>query len=81
MIFGISDEEAMGKSNLMCGECVRPIYDCPWMSKGKPVKGWTAEKSVVHAAGKSMKTYHIIRCPLFIKHPRSIYFDEEGNRV
>lgn len=81
MIFGYDEEEILSRSNLMCGECVCPITECAWMSKGKPVKGWTAKRVVVNMGKRNVTTYHITACPLFIPHPRSIYFDKEGNRV
>lgn len=69
------------QGNVMCGECVCPIPDCPWMSRGRPVPGWDAELDVVKFSGQSDLTYSIKSCPLFKPHPKSKLFDSEGRRV
>jgi hypothetical protein len=74
-------EIAENRTNEMCGECVYPIKDCPWMSKGQPVPGWDAEDDEVKVSDRVLKTYYIKNCPLFVPHPRSTIFDREGNRV
>lgn len=65
--------ESAGRCNI-CADCVYPIADCPWLSKGVPVNGWDATETAVKHYGhglKITKAYKINGCPLFIPHPRS----------
>lgn len=53
-----------------CGDCGRPIGECPWLSHGRPVEGWEAEsvRRVLNynRTAKVHDTYAIRRCPLMI---------------
>lgn len=67
------------QGNVICGECIRDISECPWLSKGQDIDGWKAKKvKYVHGDGVKSETRSISKCPLFIKHPKSALFDEKG---
>ncbi len=49
--------------NTLCWKCLR--YNCPWIQNATPIKGWTAEPTVVKNKNGSMRSYHVIACPLY----------------
>lgn len=67
----------------ICENCRRNIILCPWLHEGKPVPGWTAEKSTVlcgngkREARRKEPTYHILECPLQIEYPKE-RFKQDG---
>lgn len=53
----------------ICDNCERATRGhCPWAQEGKPIKGWTAEKTVIHNAGlrASIESYMVIDCPGYV---------------
>lgn len=58
----------MGNISQLCWECARclPGRGCSWADNLKPVKGWTASRTYILGCKKMLRTYVIIKCPLFI---------------
>lgn len=53
-----------------CGNCARPIPECPWMAEDRPVPGWVATPRVYEVrAGVRVQSYSIQSCPLYIPAP------------
>lgn len=57
------------KDEQLCWECQRATGGCSWSTMGKPVEGWTAEKTKIPngCAGEFTDSYKITACPLFKK--------------
>lgn len=53
-----------------CGECAYPIVLCPWLGDGKPVPGWNAKKAEYKLHEKTVMTFAITSCPLYIAHEK-----------
>lgn len=54
------------KDYQLCWSCERACGGCEWSREFKPVKGWTAEKTVIEDNGEHCETYKIIKCPKYI---------------
>lgn len=50
----------------ICFDCKNACGGCPWSAKSVPIPGWSAEKSDIGNKRKSIETYHITACPLFV---------------
>lgn len=50
--------------NSLCWECKNTA--CRWIREGKPVKGWTAEKTNIHNVEKDVPSYNVKKCPEFL---------------
>ena len=54
----------------LCWDCQRAAgkWMCAWAALGKPVSGWTAEKSIISQGGDNpdSHSYRVIGCPLYI---------------
>lgn len=50
----------------LCWTCIRAYGACSWSSKARqPVQGWRARK--IHLQGYAMRTYKVLKCPLYEK--------------
>ena len=47
-----------------CDRCGRNIRDCPWLHSCQEVEGWLAARSTIPAPPQSIRTWHILYCPL-----------------
>lgn len=65
--------EKFAKKPTICWYCKRATSSksgCIWVSDFKPVKGWEAERVILAKRSpyeKPVKTYRVIKCPLFIE--------------
>lgn len=65
--------EKFAKKPTICWDCKRATSSksgCIWVSDFKPVKGWEAERVILAKRSpheKLVKTYRVIKCPLFIE--------------
>lgn len=53
----------------LCANCERATRGhCPWAQEGKPVKGWTAEKTVIrdYRFGGGVESYKVTECPGYV---------------
>ena len=50
----------------LCWKCARACGGCSW-SDGSftPVTGWKAKPTIITMAGRIIKSYKVIKCPLF----------------
>ncbi len=55
--------KATGKQSL-CWQCKN--YSCPWIKEGRPVKGWKADKAIIHNREKDTASFCVKKCPEFI---------------
>ena len=59
----------MGSKTQLCWKCDKATGGCSWAHNGTPVKGWTAEPTVIRddtdINGSIIKSYRITKCPLF----------------
>lgn len=60
------------KPPTLCWDCARSVGPrsnrCSWANDFEPVKGWTAELTVVHAGNAGETTsYYVSRCPEFVR--------------
>ena len=78
-----------GKPITKCWECERATDgSCSWMTRWKPMEGWTAQKSTVngHAVqcGKpyvvKLDTYSVFKCPQFNDKKGETKIDPKGIR-
>lgn len=57
------------QSKQLCWRCSLATGGCPWSAAFRPVKGWTAEKTVIREkVGREIvpvASYKITACPLF----------------
>ena len=57
-----------------CWNCTRcNDAACIWIREGKPIDGWTAEKTYIEGNGSYSNSYKIIYCPNY-NHDRKIGF-------
>lgn len=54
----------------LCWSCDKACGLCAWSHDGKPVDGWTAEKTVVHSHRVESNSYHVIACPEYQRERR-----------
>ena len=58
------------KKSSLCWECYRSVhfkeFPCPWAARFEPVEGWKAKVSHIKTPYGTDKTYHVIKCPLFM---------------
>ena len=57
-----------------CWNCRRAIGECSWSSEFIPVKGWTAEKTIIKTTPSAIRdgkvdSYLVYDCPLFEHDP------------
>ena len=81
-VAGMSLEQYLvpaGRKTNICCDCAYPISKCPWLHKGEPVEGWTAQKTKLrlgadkHCKNVIKDTYHITGCPLYVPYPKERY--------
>lgn len=59
-------------SNQICWKCDRATGGCSWSSKGIPVKGWKANKTIIKdniTSNRIIDSYEVLKCPLFVSEP------------
>lgn len=59
------------RSGNPCGECAYPIGLCSWLHEGKPVPGWKAREVEYKWHEKTVMTFSIEACPLYVEHARA----------
>lgn len=71
-MLGVAEKRSY--SQQLCWRCkwaTNPINNpCPWSRSLKPVKGWTAEYTILPANGERSKpvpTFKVVDCPLFVR--------------
>lgn len=58
------------KKQTLCWDCQRAVgKTCPWVSKSKPVEGWSAESKIIKGTRSTpdMISYRVDYCPLFVR--------------
>ena len=69
----MNTKDKFSKKQTLCWDCKRATSSksgCRWVSDFKPVKGWKAERVILAERSpheKPVKTYTVIKCPLFIE--------------
>lgn len=51
----------------LCWKCKNACGGCDWSKYFKPVKGWTAQPTIVKDSMGDFLSYKITKCPEFIK--------------
>jgi len=55
----------------LCWDCANATGNCRWSEKLKPVKGWTAEKTLKHSSYGSgqvlIESFIVRECPEFVR--------------
>lgn len=51
----------------LCWECKKACTECLWSKYYIPIKGWTAEQTVVKDPEGDFTSYYIRSCPEFVK--------------
>lgn len=51
----------------LCWHCAKACGGCAWSDKDLPVEGWEAEGTVVKDEEGQFESYHVKKCPEFIK--------------
>ncbi len=52
----------------LCWTCAKNTGFCSWSASFTPVEGWEAVlHPVANAYGQPMESYHVIKCPQFVK--------------
>ena len=69
VIFGKIKYTAYGNfaNPTICWDCMNANGRCSWSQRLEPVKGWTAEPTIIRYAGKIDSSYAVKACPMFIK--------------
>lgn len=67
----------------LCWDCQRAVGGCPWSTMGKPVEGWTAQKTKIPngCSDEYTESYHITACPLFKKDEKRLPAIIPGERI
>ena len=58
------------KNYQLCWTCKNACGGCEWSRDFKPVKGWTAEKTIISETAGSFESYKITKCPKYISDRR-----------
>ena len=68
--YGDFREKRRGKmlnKQTLCWDCANAVNGCKWSMNGEPVDGWTAEETELKCKGQSVRSFHVISCPEFIR--------------
>lgn len=64
------------KKKTLCWDCIHAvpkffngeyIRGCEWSIDLEPVPGWTATKKPIKYCGKTSVSYHVVKCPKFVR--------------
>lgn len=66
----INPRDYMDIDRTLCQRCANACGECEWSARFEPVKGWTAEPTIVHilyrqGLEKNMESYLVTKCPRF----------------